>query len=152
MYLWDSNIFIQVAGFPSAFESFWTDLESKFLSREIQSVSEVKREILSIKGKMRELIDSCPDLFLTPEEDELNTVGSIMTDSRFEGFIKKKNWLSGHAVADPFIVAVAKHRNAIVVTNENTNDGGSRIPAACKAFGVKSVNFDGFIQELNWRY
>ena len=152
MYLWDANIFISVSVYPLAFQGFWRDLEAEIKAGRVYSVTEVRREIASLQGPIRDLMSRYPDLFVTPTNDELQTVGAIMSDSRFEGFIKKKNWLNGNAVADPFLIAVAKHRKCTVVTNENTNPNGSRIPEACKAFKTKCVNFEGFMSEIGWKY
>jgi hypothetical protein len=151
MYLWDSNIFIEVSKYPVAFSTFWSDLESSFASKSILTVSEVKREIESVDGKIRYIVDKYKP-FIMPTPEDLVVVSSIMRNSKYAGFIKKTNWLQGKAVADPFIVAVAKNRGYSVVTNESFYKSGARIPDACKEYQVECIDIHGFFEKLGWKY
>lgn len=52
--------------------------------------------------------------------------------------------------ADPFVIALAKSRNLIVVSSEG--EGAGKIHRACQSCGVRSMNFVGFLREQKLRF
>src|SRR5450755_3663262 len=61
--------------------------------------------------------------------------------------------LGGRNQADPFVIGLARVRNATVVTQER---GGSRerprIPLVCEHFGVPCIDVVGFIRQRGWTF
>ncbi|MBK7889298.1 MAG: DUF4411 family protein [Bdellovibrionales bacterium] len=55
--------------------------------------------------------------------------------------------------ADPYVVALALAKSAVIVTQENTLGPSSprmKIPDACKVMGLQSINLLSFIREMKW--
>lgn len=62
--------------------------------------------------------------------------------------------MRGRNRADPFVIAVARLRSAVVVTGE-ANDGTSarpKIPFVCGELGIRCIRLLELIQEEGWRY
>jgi hypothetical protein len=56
--------------------------------------------------------------------------------------------------ADPFVVALAKMRQAIVVTKERPRKGRTgrrRIPDACTDLDIPCIGWFEFLQGIGWR-
>ncbi len=49
---------------------------------------------------------------------------------------------NGDPVADPFLIAAAKDKNALLVTQEK--DEGIRIPSVCRDLVVRCINLETF--------
>jgi hypothetical protein len=59
----------------------------------------------------------------------------------------------GRNQADPFVIAAALARGAVVVTGEKSNAGSDarpKIPYACRALGMPSFSFLDFVQNEGW--
>jgi hypothetical protein len=68
------------------------------------------------------------------------------------GFPKLIDTRKGRSGADPFVIALAMVRGAVVVTGENDDGTAERpkIPTVCTAFGVRSLKPLAFIRENGW--
>ncbi len=62
--------------------------------------------------------------------------------------------LKGRNRADPFVVAVAKIRGAIVVTGEGSDGTADRpkIPYVCAQLGIPCIRFLDVIRREKWRF
>lgn len=61
--------------------------------------------------------------------------------------------LKGRNRADPFVIAVAKQRNAIVLTGEQGGtDNRPKIPYVCEQMGIECVGFLELIRREGWRF
>jgi predicted nucleic acid-binding protein len=154
MYLFDTNIFYALSHFyPDNFHSLWIKINSLVSSGELISVKEVYREIK--KNCPEEHIElwvkSNKEIFIIPTEKELKLVANMMTIEENRNLIKKNNILKGLPVADPFILAVAKIRNAIVVTQE-ADKSGARIPNICKKNEIECISLQKFFNKENVKY
>jgi uncharacterized protein DUF4411 len=58
--------------------------------------------------------------------------------------------LRGRSKADPFVIATAMERNAVVVTGEiiSGNLNKPRIPDVCQVKGISCINFLQMIREV----
>ncbi|MCZ6821218.1 MAG: DUF4411 family protein [Calditrichaeota bacterium] len=63
-----------------------------------------------------------------------------------------KQRLKGTPVADPFVIASARIRQACVVTEEGKKKNAARIPNVCEYFGVDCTNLEGFMERERWRF
>lgn len=97
---------------------------------------------------MKAYIDKNIDIFQKPCSAQMEIVAKIMKDSRFKDFVRKKQWLDGAPVADPFLVAAgAILQNTIVVSQEN-----SKMPEVCTHFGVKCIQIRELMEREQWQY
>jgi len=91
----------------------------------------------------------------TPRKDSI----VVPTDAEIASLVatigqRYPTWTAdGRNQADPFVVAIALARVAIVVTGEKSNAGSDarpKIPYACRALGVRSVSFLDFVRNEGW--
>lgn len=89
-----------------------------------------------------------------PLDEELQIeVAQIM--GRFRRFVENRGGARQRSGADPFVIALAKLRGAVLVTQENPsgNIDKPKIPDVCNALaGVKWINLLGFIQQEGWKF
>jgi len=62
--------------------------------------------------------------------------------------------LSGKSQADPFVIALAKARDAMVVTAESPtgNLRGPKIPDVCRAEGIEWGSFVEVLKREGWSF
>jgi Domain of unknown function (DUF4411) len=71
----------------------------------------------------------------------------LQTHSRLVMNLKNRNR------ADPFVVAVAKLRQAVVVTGETGgNEARPKIPYVCEQLGIDCIGFLELIRREGWRF
>ena len=87
------------------------------------------------------------DIFGIPDDEEGKIVAQIFSKEQYRGLVKRVNILKGLPVADPFVVAAAKVRNAIVVTQESLKVGGARIPTLCRELDVQCIDLEGLLEK-----
>lgn len=155
VYVFDSSSFIVVGHyFPSNFPSFWQRFDSAISERQIVSVREAYRE-LDNRATRRHLIDWIErnkDIFLVPTPEETQFIAEIFSVRHFQQLINEKQRLTASPVADPFIVASAKVRNACVVTEESFKNNAAKIPNVCEYYGIEWVTIQGFMDKERWRF
>ncbi|MCY3947009.1 MAG: DUF4411 family protein [Anaerolineaceae bacterium] len=58
--------------------------------------------------------------------------------------------------ADPFVIALAKQHDLVVVSEEELTTSPSKnkgkIPYVCDDYGIPHVNFLGFMRDMGWRF
>ena len=155
-YVFDTNSISTLRFiFQSRFLSFWRDMQDCVSRKKIISTREVKNE-LDVKFQSDEQIQKWltenKDIFLTPALAETTIVERILSHSKFKGLLDAKALLQGPYFADPFIIALAKVKNACVVTQETKKDRGIAIPNVCEEFKVKCTNLEGFMVMENMEY
>jgi len=152
MYIIDANIFITLGFYyQKRFPALWNQINELTDSGELISVKEVLRELDKncSSDEIQSWIKDHRKIFMIPTEEEMHLVSEILRKKQYQGFIRRKNILNGLAVADPFIIAAAIHKDACVVTQESSEkDGAARIPNACKDYGVKCINLEGLLEEI----
>jgi hypothetical protein len=84
--------------------------------------------------------------------EELSFITQIYSVPHFRQNLDRKKLLQGGYFADPFIIAKAKIKDAIVVTEEDQPPHGARIPNICEHFGITCVNLEGFLVIEDWRF
>ena len=88
-------------------------------------------------------------MFVPLDEDVQNATQEILIQfPRLVGAMKDRNR------ADPFVIALAKVKHAIVVTGEKSSGTGdrSRIPNACDHFGIDHRTLLQLIRDKGWTF
>lgn len=155
LFVVDTNIFYALGVFyPSRFPKIWDNIDGLCRKSGFQSVREVRRE----------LERNCPydfigtwvgahkNIFRAPTEAEQRIVAEIFQEEKYRGLVRVQNILKGLPVADPFVVAAGKARNATVVTMENQRVTGARIPAVCRDLGVECIGLEEFFERQDVKY
>ena len=59
--------------------------------------------------------------------------------------------IAGRNSADPFVIALAKSRNYVVVTEEGLgSENKPRIPLVCNHYGIQCINILRMVQNEDW--
>lgn len=140
--------------YRDTFASLWNEIDQLIVNERIISVREVKKEIESFhkKDKLSAWADENKEIFLNPTEPELKFIQEIFQVQHFQSLLKKKNILMGKPVADPFVIAKAKHINGIVVTQEEYKKNASKIPNVCEHFGITCINLEQLMTREQWKF
>ncbi|SRR5690554_4946979 len=155
MYIFDTSSFIVLGHyFPDVFTSLWEGFDDCVSNEEVYSCREVLKELDNqiANSHLKEWLDRNKGIFLEPSVDELKTVASFFQDSQYRNLIRHKQVLKGSPVADPFIIASAKERNAVVVTQESFKANGARIPTLCKDLDIRCIDLQGFMLDQGWKF
>lgn len=149
MYIVDTNSF-NVLGhyYPENFPSLWNHIDLLIKNTKFASVKEVKRELeLNFHSEhLESWVKNNSKIFFPPSVDEMILVSEIFMDSTFRNLVKRNNILRGLPVADPFLVAAAKHKKASVITEEKYKKNAARIPNVCEKFKVPCINIQTFLK------
>jgi hypothetical protein len=116
-----------------------------------------------VREVFREVVKNCPEehleawarnhknVFLIPSSEELKIVAEMMTLAENRNLIKRQNILKGLPVADPFLIAAAKYKGAIVVTKEGDRPG-AKIPSICRKQSVECISLREFFNREQIKY
>ena len=130
------------------FKTLWEKIYPMILSGEIISHEEVRLEIQD--GGIKECVDWINELdhkkmFKSYEYQEEGKIISQI-GAKYPVFLHQKKLKPFHA--DPWLVAQAKNRKLIIITEENYDKG--KIPDVCKFMGVECINVLGLIKKNSW--
>ncbi len=85
-------------------------------------------------------------------DDEILQMIAIDIRNKYPKLVRQ----SAKVGADPFVIALAKQHGFTVVSeeiltpSERKNEG--KIPYVCEKYGVKHINFLGFMREMEWTF
>ena len=151
-YIFDSNSLIDLFKhyYLDQFPSLWKKFDKLENDGQIISVREVYNEIKTTGDRLSAWAKKNLFFFPKPSRAEMDFVKKIFQVADFQTMIKVQSTLQGKPVADPFVIAAANVRNAIVITEELLKPTGSKIPNVCKHFGLPCVNLQQFMKKENW--
>lgn len=133
---------------PDLFPKLWENIETLISEQRIFATEEV---LVELEKKDDDIFKwAKKQQMFYPLTTEIQTfVSQILTkyprlvDSRRE-----------RSQADPFVIALAKHKNCVVITGEKNfgTEDRPRIPIVCKEFGIKSISIVQLIRSEGWRF
>lgn len=150
MYIIDTSSFLVLGHYyPDSFPSIWDHINTLVQIETLLSVKEAKRELEQNyhTEHLEVWVNLNSRIFRTPSIEEMLIVSEIFRNPTFQDLIKRNNLLKGQPVADPFIIAAAKHKGAHVVTEERYKRNAARIPNVCEKFNVPCINIQEFLKE-----
>lgn len=154
-YVLDTNSF-RVLGnyYPARFPSFWDKFNELVLGGRVISVREARKELDYQVAKLylREWIEDNRSIFLLPDPAETEFVREIFSNQHFQALVKKKDMLRKKPIADPFIIASAKVRDACVVTEEKCKPNAAKIPNVCEYYSIDCTNLEGLMEQEGWSF
>ena len=108
----------------------------------------VRDELLRQEDTLAEWADGNAGLFVEDDEEIQAGVRAILAEWPNIDFTRR---LTG---ADLFVIALAQHRNYVVVTGEKAtgSPNAPKIPDACKRYGVRCIRTMDMFEELGWRF
>jgi hypothetical protein len=154
-YVMDTSSF-SVCGnyFPTRFPTFWQSFDALVQAGGIISVREVRNE-LDNQSRWQHLhnwVNANRGIFLLPEPPETAFVARIFAVPHFQQLIGTTQRLTGRPVADPFVIASAHHRDAVVVTEESNRPNAARIPNVCSHFGIECISIEVLMEREGWEF
>ena len=156
-FIFDTNILINLDKFnPQIFPSLWRNIIELIESRKLFSIKEVEREISKRDDRIRrswEKINNKYDVFKDLSDcPNFDKYCDVLRDlEQFDDFqnhgVNKEFW------ADPYLIAVAKVENMIVVSGEkSTHRPARKIPYVCEQMNVKCLDLDEFMIYNHWQW
>ena len=134
---------------PDVFPSLWSHVEEMVKTGELLSPDEVLSELSQKDDAVFQWAKTNAAMFVPLDEDVQRATQEILDEfPRLVGAMKDRNR------ADPFVIAVAKLKGAIVVTGEKsigTRDR-PRIPIVCDHFDIGHRTMLELIREKGWTF
>jgi hypothetical protein len=155
IYVFDTNSLIVTSHYyPQQFHSFWENFDEAVESGQIISTREVFNELdnNACKPHLLDWINRNKNIFLIPTPEETSFVQVIFNNSHFMQSVSRSNILKGMPVSDPFVVALAKIKNATVVTEEVFKPNASKIPNICNYHKINCINIEKFMEQEGWQF
>jgi hypothetical protein len=125
----------------------WEMKDSLVQRGEIVASREVYLEISQIDNDLLQWIKERRQMFIDVDEEQQQYVTDIV--NRFP------TWVDTDAqrnIADPYVIALAKQHNLVVVSHEGIgNENNPKIPYVCSQFEVEHLQYTDFLREIGWR-
>src|SRR4051812_49072290 len=114
---------------PDVFPTLWTKIDALVQSGEIISSEEVYLELERKSDELHEWIKARKQMLVALDEPIQVRASALLAE-----YPRLVDTLRGRSKADPFVIATAMERNAIVVTGEviSGNLEKPRIPDVCR--------------------
>ena len=130
---------------PDVFPSLWTKLDGLIASGEIISSEEVYVELKRKDDELHHWIQARKQM-LVPLDEAIQLQAAALLGE----FPRLVDTLRGRSKADPFVIATAIVRGAVVVTGEPLTGklDKPRIPDVCQVRKIKCISFLEMIREL----
>lgn len=150
LYSFDTSVFIKGRRDilpPEVFATLWTNIEQAIASGIVRASDEVWREIGRRDDAIKAWASDQTDLFIPLDEDIQAATRRVL-----DAHPKLMGRGGGRNEADPFVIALACIRNAVVVTEETPtgNLDKPRIPDVCDALGIRCIGLVQFAREQCW--
>lgn len=151
MYVIDTSIWIRIGRHhpPDIFIGLWQQIDQAIFDGIICSPEEVLHELEKGSDGLASELSKRNGLFLPLDQPTQKAVQDVLcvcpSLADHEGERNR---------ADPFVVATAKLLSGTVVTGERARNGPTgrhRIPDACNQVGVLSIDWFGFLREVQWQ-
>lgn len=102
--------------------------------------------------QMIQWVDTNRKMFLDPTRAELLVMREILADPHFQQLVAKRKIEGGGDAADPFLIASAKVRGAVLVTEEVFKKNGAKIPNVCARHDVECIDAEQPYEREGWRF
>lgn len=135
---------------PEVFPQFWNKMDEGVSSGLIFSSKMVLEEVSKQDDDVFAWAKARDDMFHKLDQLTLNTAAEITRN-----FPKLINTSQEKDMADPFLIALAKVKDAVLVTQETplrNSPKRMKIPDVCEAMSVQCINILGMVKALGWRF
>ena len=133
---------------PEVFSALWSNLEQMIREGRLIASEEVYEELKRIDDETHEWAKRHSDMFV-PTDEQVQTLAAEILE-RYPRLVDTRKNRSG---ADPFVIAAARAKDCVVVTNETrstTPQKNPKIPNVCDDLRVECIDVLQFIKEQRW--
>lgn len=132
---------------PDVFPAVWGNLDGLIEDGSLRATEEVLHELRRQHDELYEWARARPAMFVEIDDPAQEEVRAILNDHP-----RLVQAPRGRSAADPFVIALARLNEAVVVTEETRSPNPSRpkIPNVCDSLGVRTFNFLDLIRENRW--
>ena len=130
---------------PDVFPTLWAKIDALITAGEIISSEEVYFELERKSDDLHDWVKGRKQMLVALDEAIQMRAVALLGE-----YPRLVDTLRGRSKADPFVVATAMERNAVVVTGEiiSGNLEKPRIPDVCQVKAIRCINFLQMIREL----
>jgi hypothetical protein len=136
------------------FPSFWENFERYTVERRFICHQEVRNELIARNVKDDEYFKYIDNLGIfadsqtcySVENQEIVKQLAQKKQNIFDGVVNKVNW------ADPWLIAMAKNHNLIIITTEKDDPKRDKLPTLARLFDVQCIDKNSFLKQEGWRF
>jgi len=130
------------------FPALWDKVHDLIAEERLIAPYEVYKEIQVGGDEITKWASKHEEMFVAPSDSEQSFVGDMISNSKVTTPKKTKSGLW----ADPWVVAMAKEKEAIVITGEQARNvfPASRIPDVCKLYKIRCGTFLELMRLEKW--
>lgn len=134
---------------PDVFPRLWRRLEELIDAGELIATEEILRDLEKKDDDVYAWVKE-REGFLVPIDDEIQ----IAVAALLERFPRLVNTQRGRSLVDPWVIAVAQVKDAVVVNGEHRSHNLDRpkIPDVCDALGIRCISLLDLMRELGWTF
>ena len=152
IYCIDSSAWLDgwVRDYPrDVFPSLWEKLGEYIATGVLKCSEEVYVELKRKVDGLHEWLMARKAVFVTTDVEIQKRVAALLKEHP-----RLVDTIRGRSQADPFVIAVAEHLGAVVVTGETPrgNLDVPKIPDVCKARDIRCIDFLAMLRELGWKF
>lgn len=133
---------------PDLFVRLWQNIEALIVDGRFVAPEEVRIELAAKDDETFAWAKSRAGLFVPLDADQIREARIVANG--FPGFVNNPRAKNR---ADPFVIALAKARGYIVVTQERPGSPDDpKMPTVCDALRVPYIRFLDIIRQERWRF
>lgn len=134
---------------PDVFPGLWQKIDDLITAGRLKATEEVKREIDRIDDETRKWSRAQSNLYVPLDRAQIIESQAILKD-----FSNLVDLVTGNSSADPFVIAMAKLNNHVLVTQEKWTNSTkkTKIPNVCAHYRVPYITVLEFIRREKWTF